>query len=517
MKSTVIWQWGRLMAVAALVLLAVACGGGGGGDTSPPTDSSGTTTPGTTLPVGTTTTGTPSLLDPAIISRAGEGGNYPPMVAIDNAGNAIALWVKEGSSPSFSYELLARRYVAGSGWQDVQSLAGPTSTEYLDSPVLSVDKTTGKAMVVWAAKRRAPLNTSTNIITTDIMARAYDPATGWAAPVAVDGDKPILGAGIALATDASGNVMAAWNRYEGQKNNLYASRYTSAAGTWAAPVSIENNDEFQANDYGAQLAFAPNGDALVVWKRSVTTGAIWGNKYTAGPGWGTNVQIEMGSGVGSGSGPLRFVDDPVLAVDGNGNAILTYTQQLFVNPTVGYEVNIRAKRYTGGAWSASSAPVGTPYNCSNCPIQYPARLQANAQGAAVATWMTQELTAAGAVVYKVHASRSNSGGAWEPQVLNNNLPEFLDTSLLPDAGIDSAGNISVVWSPSTGNNSTNIYNARYTAGTGWGAAELLESYTGTAQLPRIAMNERGNAMTVWMQFDNAIGTVIASRYYSSGR
>jgi hypothetical protein len=514
MKSIVTWPRGRLAAVIAAALLVVACGGGGGGADAPNATVPGSNTPTPGLPGGSTPTSTPvstptpiptGLLDPTILSRAGEGGNAAPQVAIDAAGNSIALWVKV-TYPT--YELLTNRYVVGSGWQGVQSLVGVVTTN-VESPVLTMDKATGKAMVAWGAKR--PLNTVTNTVTTDIISRAFDPATGWAAPVAIDTDKSILGPSIALATDASGNVMAVWNRYEGQKTNLYASRYT-AGGGWSAPVSIEDNNEFQALDYNAQLAFAPNGDALVVWKRSVTTGAIWSNKYTAGGGWGTNVQIEMGSGVASGSGPLRFVENPSLAVDGSGNAILTYSQQLFVSSALGYEVNIRAKRYTGGAWSAISTPVGTAYNCINCPNQGPARVRTNAQGLAVATWMTQEGT-----TYKVHASRTNNSGGWESQVLNASLSEFLDTSLLPDAGIDSAGNVSVVWSPSSGNTTTNIYNVRYTAGTGWGAAVPLESYTGTAQLPRIAMNERGNAMTAWLQFENSIGTITASRYYSSGR
>ncbi len=508
MKTTLIKRCSRLTAAIALVWLAVACGGGG--DTSVPTETSGTTpgtTTGTTPPNDTTTTGTPGLLDPAIVSKPGQGGNYEPVVAMDAAGNAISVWRREVSSFPFTYELLARRYVVGSGWQEVQSLAGPTVQD-IQPPVLTMDKSTGKATLAWAVMR--PLNTVTNMVTTDVVSRAFDPATGWAAALAIDSDKPILSAGIALATDATGNVMAVWNRYEGQKTNLYASRLAVSGGSWSAPVSIENNNEFQALDYNAQLAFAPNGDALVVWKRSVTGGAIWANKYTTGAGWGVNEQLALGSG--SGPAPVRFIDYPQLAVDGNGNAILTYTQQLFINPTAAYEVTLRTKRYSGGTWSADSTPIGAAYNCSNCPNQFPARVQANAQGQAVATWMTKEGS-----TYKVYASRTNSSGTWEQQVLNSNLPEFLDTALLPDAGIDDAGNITVVWSPSTSNNTSNIYSARYTAGTGWGAAQVLESYPDTAQLPRIAMNARGSAMTVWLQFENAVGTVIAGRYFSSGR
>jgi hypothetical protein len=245
MKSKLAWRWGRLVVLVGMGLLAVACGGGGGGGDSGEvvtiTDPSGTT-PGNTPPGGTTPPGTSSLLDPTIVSRPGEGGNYPPMVAIDNAGNALAVWRLQRKSvlspEGLSEELLARRYVAGSGWQAIESIAGPTTKQSLESAVISMDKTTGKAMVVWHLVGGTVLEAGSNIFPSSIVSRAFDPAAGWAAPLAVDSNKIIRIPGIALATDADGNVMAMWNRYEGQKTNLYASR-NAASGGWSTPVSIE--------------------------------------------------------------------------------------------------------------------------------------------------------------------------------------------------------------------------------------------------------------------------------------
>jgi hypothetical protein len=497
-------------------LLAAACGGGGGGgDTSVPTEPSGTTPPagtttsGTTPPAGTTTTGTPGLLDPAIISRADEGGNWPPVVAIDAAGNAISVWrrtVDSNTSPS-TYELLARRYVAGSGWQAIQVIAS-SFTPQIELPQLTIHPATGKAMAVWTERRSAA-----NGASSDVVARLYDPATGWAPVVTIDSNKLMIRFNVELATDASGNVMAVWSRYESLQTTIYASRYT-AAGGWSAPVRIDDENTVGGGGGGMLVTFLPNGNALVVWNssRGGTTSNIWGNQYTVGSGWGTNALVMSGSGAQT-SGLIRLLGGVRgLAADQNGNAVLTFeNQQLFSNPSR-YELNLWSKRYSGGAWGADSTavPVGVPLTCGNCPSVYGGSVQMNAQGAAVATWELRN--ASGSVIW---AARSRSDGTWEPQQLSTNLPGFRPGSEFPEAGIDDQGNVNVLWAYT--NTETNIYSARYTAGTGWAAPVLLENYSGTAERPRIAMNERGSAMTVWMQFENAVGSVVASRYFNSGR
>jgi hypothetical protein len=85
----------------------------------------------------------------------------------------------------------------------------------------------------------------------------------------------------------------------------------------------------------------------------------------------------------------------------------------------------------------------------------------------------------------------------------------------PDPGM-SITTPTMSGTPTTPGNPPNIYNARYTTGTGWGAAQALESSTRTAQLQRIAMNELGNSTTVWMQFANSTGKQAAAQYFSSG-
>lgn len=64
---------------------------------------------------------------------------------------------------------------------------------------------------------------------------------------------------------------------------------------------------------------------------------------------------------------------------------------------------------------------------------------------------------------------------------------------------------------------TSACGRKHTLAGGWGAQALQESSDEAAQTPGIGMNELGNAVLAWQQFDPAAGTRIYIRHYGSGR
>src|SRR5205809_7154555 len=68
-------------------------------------------------------------------------------------------------------------------------------------------------------------------------------------------------------------------------------------------------------------------------------------------------------------------------------------------------------------------------------------------------------------------------------------------AVFPDIGMDAAGNAIAVWRQWDGV-SSNIWANRYTAGSGWGVATLIETGTGCNFRPGIAVAGNGNA--VWV-------------------
>jgi hypothetical protein len=68
----------------------------------------------------------------------------------------------------------------------------------------------------------------------------------------------------------------------------------------------------------------------------------------------------------------------------------------------------------------------------------------------------------------------------------------------PQVAIDNYGNVVAVWVQVDSSLHSSIYANRYSAGM-WGTAKPLETTSGDAQSPRIAMDSSGNAIVVWVQ------------------
>lgn len=78
---------------------------------------------------------------------------------------------------------------------------------------------------------------------------------------------------------------------------------------------------------------------------------------------------------------------------------------------------------------------------------------------------------------------------------------------------DGSGNAVAVWRQNDGSNDS-IFANRYTLEGGWGLAELIETETGTgnAGLPEVAVDDSGNAISVWRQWDGVYDSIWANTY-----
>ncbi len=90
---------------------------------------------------------------------------------------------------------------------------------------------------------------------------------------------------------------------------------------------------------------------------------------------------------------------------------------------------------------------------------------------------------------------TNAGNAYAPQI-----------------AIDTNGNALAVWQQHDGTRDNLVAN-RYTAGSGWGTASLIETdNAGNASSPQIAIDANGNALAVWNQFDGTRYNIWANRF-----
>ena len=84
-------------------------------------------------------------------------------------------------------------------------------------------------------------------------------------------------------------------------------------------------------------------------------------------------------------------------------------------------------------------------------------------------------------------------------------------AIFPQIAVDATGQALAVWTQSDGTQ-FNIWANRYTVGTGWGTAQLLETNAGHAVRPQIAVDATGQALAVWEQHDGTRDSIWANRY-----
>ena len=80
-----------------------------------------------------------------------------------------------------------------------------------------------------------------------------------------------------IAFDANGNALAVWLQSDGTSINSWSKRFIAGTG-WGTAALIETDNAGDA--YDPQIAFDPNGNALVVWRQlDGTRYNIWANAF----------------------------------------------------------------------------------------------------------------------------------------------------------------------------------------------------------------------------------------------
>lgn len=356
------------------------------------------------------------------IETGNDGNAITPQVAVDSAGNAIAVW---NYFDGALYHIWANRYTAGGTWGTAQ-LIDPFSvcltirSESSWYPQVAVHPT-GNTIAVWNISDGTSLH---------VCANHYDTNKGWGTAQLIE-DNPKTSAFPQAAFDSAGNAIAVWTHCDSTYVNIGAQRYVVGSGWEILPQLIaSNSDDAQA----PQVAVDSAGNAIAVWYQRDGTYYyhVWANRYVAGSGWGTAQIIDDNAG---------NAQSPKIAIDSKGNAIAVWQQA----------EGVLANRYVAGSG-----------------------------------WGTAQIIS------------DHSGLAWRPQL-----------------AIDPAGNAIAVWSQyaSPSGSISHIWANRYVAGSGWGIAKIIDSNnTGGCLFPQVAIDSKGRATAIWQQYDGSRGNIWAARY-----
>jgi len=235
---------------------------------------------------------------------------------------------------------------------------------------------------------------------------------------------------------------------------------------WGIPEKIERDDTGSISS--PQVKFDAIGNAMAIWTQD--DGSYYNvvsNRYVPGYGWGEPELVERSN--------LGSAYNPQIAFDGEGNAFAVWQQ--------GSPNSIWANRYTvGSGWRTPELLEG------KTGAAYEPKIAVDPSGNATVVW-------AQGSPYDVYSNRYTVGSGWGTAEI---IEEEAGIAFHPDLAMDGSGNVIAIWYQYNGT-IFDVWANRYTPGTGWGTAELIENDdNGNTSWPRIASDPAGNMVAVWM-------------------
>jgi len=266
----------------------------------------------------------------------------------------------------------------------------------------------------------------------------------------------------------------------------HEARIAELEASWQSAELVETENTRSA--HSPQIGIDASGNAVAVWSQSDgIRDNIWANRYVAGDGWGRAEPIETGTG---------YASNPQIAVDSSGNAVAVWDQ------SDGTRDNIWANRYVSGTGWGTAELIET----DNKGHAYYPQIAVDDSGNAVAVWYQSDGT-----IKSIWANTYTDGTGWgtaEPIETDD-----AGNAFFPQVATNSKGMGIAVWYQADGAGHDDIWANCYIAGKGWDTAECIDTGTGDAQNPRVAVDENGNAVVVWQQSDGTRDSVWAKRYF----
>ena len=378
------------------------------------------------------------------------GRDSRPVLAMNSAGKAVAVWVREDV---FNSVLVANYYdkTAG-GWGEPVDISASDSSFFYDYQVEILEN--GEAWVVWTQSG-------------SVWSRMYSPETKtWQ-----EAENLGIGNNSVLSINRSGTILVLRTEFDGMNTNIRASRYIKGSQSWTDRF-IYGFPGFG----GLDLDQDDSGNAILVWDQSATSHYdVWGMYYDAETDtWGdpelldqTNVSAEA----------------PRIAMDGSGNGILVWEQKGAGGS------NIWAKQF-----DAASQSWGAPFLIDGqMNIDEDAILSVvlTRNGHTFVLW-EQGNGMSGyqiwATIYHEHSD------AWDtPTRLDEHEKGF---AYFGSMDVNDSGEAILVWHHFDGLR-TNLWSRRWISDLGWQAPELIERVDNDAIDSAVGIDNDGSVMAIW--------------------
>lgn len=262
-----------------------------------------------------------------VVDLSDTNGNSPrgAGVAMDRAGNAVAIWARAGQGAQ-SPVIVSGFRPAGGAWTAPVVVGGP----YEDVWDMHVAfDPAGNAVAAWRVT-----------LTRGFAVYASYRALGgsWTAPAMIT-----HGDDISLTVDDSGNALATWTEARGDGRwGVSAASRPAASGRWQPPVQVSPSTEWPNH---VASTSDRSGNAVAVWTEGYEDTTVHAALRPAASGvWEPPVQIASGT----------FAGDVRVAMDEHGNAVAVWERAV----GSGYEIDTGELRADGPVLAQLEVPAG---------------------------------------------------------------------------------------------------------------------------------------------------------------
>ena len=280
-----------------------------------------------------------------------------------------------------------------------------------------------------------------------------------------------------VAFDRAGNGLVVWQRVFGGKFILESS-FRPAGGAFRPSEILSNPDQ---NAVDAQVAFDGAGNALVVWLGSgAANDVVKASFRDAGGGFVSLPDVSAGS---------HAALNPQVAFDPYGNALVVWEESDGFNTRI-----LGSFRPAGGVFQPTPSFLSAAGSDASRP-----QVAFDAVGNALAVWehTVESLADPGVFNSIVQAAFRPAGVVFQAA---GDLSAPGRDARVPQVAFDRAGNALAVWTRANSGGAQNSVQSSFRpAGGAFQSTPSDVSPFGNTEVgePRIAFDEKGNALAVW--------------------
>ncbi len=357
--------------------------------------------------------------DPTNYISPPEWHAYEPQVAMDGSGNTVIVWRQ--CCASFD-QIFMSEYRDGA-WSDPASISPEGGVaEHASEPQVAMDDS-GSAVIVWYQQD----GSFARIFMSEYRDGAWThPEIGAFISPAGDGNAFYP----EVAMDGSGNAVIVWYQYVGGVSRIFKSEYRD--GEWTDPeigASISPAGGVAEHAEYPQVAMDGSGNAVIVWYQYVeSVPRVFMSAYRDG----TWTEPGIGDYISPADG--HEYNNPQVAMDGSGNAVVVWTQ--YDNVESLYRVF--KSEYRGGILSDPATISLEGDEAGNA--EYP-QVAMDGSGNAVVVWEQYDNVES---LYRVFKSEYR-GGAWTDPASISPAGDGAGDADYPQVAMDGSGNVIIVW------------------------------------------------------------------------